>query len=135
MGADLNPAWRPAAEFHPAIRAMCERLLPCIRGAAQASGYAIGVHGSMVRDLDLIAAPWADNAADAHDLIDAIRVAIEAEVGSCYRCARDHPDASGAKPHGRMAFNLYSGHVVRTPQGAYPFIDISVMPKREAEPC
>jgi len=129
MGADLDPVWRPAAEFRPAIRAMCERLLPCIREAAQAAGYAIGVHGSMERDLDLIAAPWADNAADVHDLIDAIRVAVAAEIGSCYRAARDATDAFGIKPHGRMAFTLYSGDCVRTPQGCFPFFDISVMPR------
>ena len=43
-------------------------ILPGIRRRARHMGYAIAVHGSMARDLDLIAVPWVDRPADPHGL-------------------------------------------------------------------
>ena len=49
--------------------------LPAIREAAKKHGYAIGVHGSMRRDLDLIAVPWGGVYTTASILAEAIQVA------------------------------------------------------------
>jgi len=49
--------------------------LPAIREAARTHGYAIGVHGSMRRDLDLIAMQWRDNPSDKDTLAHAIAAA------------------------------------------------------------
>ena len=43
-----------------------------IRELAKEVGYAIGVHGTQERNLDLIAAPWTEEAVGNHDLIQHI---------------------------------------------------------------
>lgn len=42
--------------------------LPKLRATARAAGYALAVHGSMRRDLDLIAIPWVTSYVPARDL-------------------------------------------------------------------
>lgn len=44
-------------------------MVPRLTEVARDCGYALGVHGSMHRDLDLIAVPWVDEAKSADDLI------------------------------------------------------------------
>lgn len=73
--------------------------LPAIREAAREHGYAIGVHGSMRRDLDLIAAPWRDGASDKDVLAHAIAMA------AC-GITRDGPHQWEQKPLGRVAASL-----------------------------
>lgn len=78
---------------------------------ARALGYAIGLHGSMKRDCDLIAAPWVDNPAHPDDLIKALCVALNAtQVGGVE-----------AKPVGRIA-------VILQIDGYVKHIDLSIMP-------
>lgn len=43
-----------------------------IRETAKTLGWAVGEHGSMKRDVDLIVAPWTTSAVPYHDVIDAI---------------------------------------------------------------
>lgn len=50
-----------------------ESVLPSIRTIAEVLGYAIGVHGSLRRDLDLIAVTWRDNPATPDKLALAIQ--------------------------------------------------------------
>lgn len=81
-------------------------------------GYALALHGSMARDLDLIAVPWTDDASDPDVLIMAFHKFIVSKA---------HVDIKGKyhatkKPHGRLAYAMsigYEGH----------YLDISVMPK------
>lgn len=88
------------------------------REVAKRLGYAIGLHGSRTYDLDLIAAPWADDCAAAEDLA----VAIASDLG-WYLHNRDKSGVVHAtlKPHGRKAFLIYG------PSHAH--IDLSVMPR------
>jgi hypothetical protein len=73
-------------------------ILPKIREAARACGYAIGVHGSMRRDLDLIAAPWIADHADKDTLARAIQAAATGGiVNDSYQWG-----AHGQKPCGRV---------------------------------
>lgn len=92
-------------------------MLPRIREVARALGYAVGVHGSMVNDCDLIAVPWVDDAAPAELLADAVRNALEGWQAN--RCP-------GTKPHGRMvwSFSLDPTH----------YIDLSVIPLASRKP-
>lgn len=53
------------------------------RETARPMGWAIGTHGSLVRDLDLIAVPWRDDAAPIPNLIEAIAAATKYEVFGC----------------------------------------------------
>lgn len=129
MSADLEERFRPAPEDESAIVEACERLLPVIREAARACGYAVGVHGSMRRDLDLIAAPWIACASDAETLARAIRDAIAEKVGPAYWRVHETPG-----PHGRRWANIHlsSEGGVRTRAGIFPFIDLSIMPTTAA---
>jgi len=124
MAQSADWPWRPPAENVLEVRALAERIVEIARPAARACGYAIGVHGSMERDLDLIAAPWTDDAAAPLAVVKAIQAAITAGVGDCYRSAEVEQ-----KPHGRLTWVLHFQNAVETTNGAYPFVDLSVMPR------
>jgi len=101
-----------------ANRALLELVLPSARVAAKHVGYAITVHGSLNRDIDLVAIPWREGATDADKLVAAICGAIGGVTGSC------HPHNEwGDKPHGRKAKTLlvYCGE-------NHMQIDLSIMP-------
>jgi hypothetical protein len=109
----------------PAIReatgAFCRSLLDAIlqpvREVARHHGYAVAVHGSLARDIDLLAVPWREhNVSEPDELVKAICGAIAGVTGSCLRQAD-----STAKPHGRVAFTLIHG-------GFIGEIDLSVIP-------
>lgn len=56
--------WNPAALY-------CH-LYPLLVKAARAQGYTLAIHGSLSRDLDLIAVPWHPGARSAEDLVGAL---------------------------------------------------------------
>jgi hypothetical protein len=83
-------------------------LLPAIRQIARRSGYAIGIHGSLSRDLDLIAVPWTRKHVKPATLVKRISAL------SAYPAAmRFHYEAiakvATRKPCGRLAFAIYFG--------------------------
>jgi hypothetical protein len=121
-------AWRPPPELVVAVHDLSDRVVSVLRPAALACGYALGVHGSLERDLDLIAAPWTDDAAAPLVLVMALQAAITTQIGECYRSAEVEQ-----KPHGRLAWVLHFQSAVSTPNGAYPFVDLSVMPRLAAD--
>jgi hypothetical protein len=93
---------------------------------ARDKGYALALHGSMVRDLDLIACPWTEEAVSAEELIAAL---TEAAGGFRYD-VHDPDQAVGTaregrdptpKPHGRLAWAIHFY--------GEPYIDVSVMPR------
>src|SRR5437867_763645 len=73
-------------------------MIPYITRVARPLGYAIGVHGSMGRDLDLIAVPWVEDAASADELANRIAELTDGTV-------LENPNAP-AKPHGRMVYTI-----------------------------
>lgn len=81
---------------------------------ARTHGYAVGLHGSMKRDVDLIAVPWSHPAASPDELIDAICDAINARRATLVE----------RKPHGRLALNLQV-------DGWVKLIDLSIVPPTE----
>lgn len=96
-------------------------ILPTVRDVARKSGYAIGVHGSMTRDFDLMAMPWTKKAVSPATLAVRIEKAVcEYERGMAYhwRAVRRN---TGKKPHGRIAVSIYIG--------TYAYIDLSIMPR------
>lgn len=122
-----NPAPPPPPEkpkylFAAMTYASC---LGTIKEAARELGYAITVHGSFIRDLDLVAIPWVDNAEPPEMLVAAIR---EITGGSIINDPTAYPTnysrrAPEPKPHGRLAWSLHLG--------GGPFIDLSVMPRND----
>lgn len=82
---------------------------------ARACGYSVGLHGSMKRDCDMIAAPWTEEAVSAETLIDMLCVALNAQKLEVKNPA--------PKPHGRLAW------VLQIRDAYKKVIDISVMPR------
>ena len=81
-------------------------------------GYALALHGSMGRDLDLVAIPWTEDADSPEKLIEAfVRFVIKkADVQMHTLRTPVH------KPHGRLAYAIPIGH-----DGHY--LDVSIMPR------
>lgn len=101
-------------------------VLPTIRAVARKSGYAIGVHGSLTRDLDLIAAPWAKGAVQPVTLAARIHSAISKYS---YSPSSLRKQGSGNKPYGRQAYVLHLGFHGRNHQRKSIYVDLSITPK------
>lgn len=84
-----------------------------IRALAKEVGYAIGVHGSLERDLDLIAAPWTISAVSAPELAQHIAQGMDGRVLA---------DVVQDKPLGRWSCNIAI-------EGWFKLIDLSVAPR------
>lgn len=99
----------------PGVAYLC--LYPALRDEARLHGYALAVHGSLGRDMDLIAVPWVEDAADAQTLVESL-----CKVAGLFirPPSEKHPEPC-LKPHGRSAYTLLPGGPL--------FIDLSVMPK------
>lgn len=104
------------------VRALARRILRPLREQARDMGYALGVHGSLERDIDLIAVPWAEGAKPVEQLVERLRRTIDRlypiglEVG---------PNTS--KPHGRLCWSWW----IRP----WTYIDLSVLPPASEEPA
>ncbi len=98
-GMDKVREYVPGSWFHAdtvdEMEAFFISRLPAIREAAKALGYAIAVHGSMRRDMDLMAMAWRDDAAPKDDLARAIQMAACGLDQSAYGWEQ--------KPSGRVA--------------------------------
>lgn len=103
------------------------QLLPTIRAAGKRMGYAIAIHGSMRRDLDLLAVPWVEDAASPQELVDFVAKEVSGFVIGDANAQGEVRRNPTAKPHGRLSWNICWGGEV--------FIDLSVMPpQREGSP-
>lgn len=110
-------------------------IYPGLCDIARAHGYALAIHGSMERDLDLIAVPWTDEATDAESMVAAMKDRLGAldygdllQVGGGLTpeqaadiVARANKPNPEEKPHGRRAWLLYLHHGCS--------VDLSVTPK------
>lgn len=95
-------------------------LIGAMRGAARRKGYALAVHGSLLRDIDIVAVPWVPRAAGPLALVRAIIEAIRGTNLTAFcDCPRKQPTV---KPHDRLAWAIHMDG------GTY--IDLSVMPRR-----
>lgn len=108
----------------PGLKRLYTRLLPRLRAAARRCGFALGVHGSMKRDFDLVAVPWVDKAVEPFVLIDRLSMAacgLHAPKIVLSRkpplCAQTHWTK---KPHGRRAITIMIGR--------YAHLDVSIIP-------
>lgn len=110
-------------QYYPGLAESCRRAyrltIDAMREAAQARGYCLAVHGSLARDIDLVAVPWRADAVSAAELAAAVHEAAKGAIpgGLCWGRAEDPVK----KPHGRLAWSFYFV------TGAY--IDLSVTPR------
>lgn len=116
-------------EIAAQVRAAYEQLIEPLRAVAVAHGYALAAHGSLARDIDLIAVPWTVDALDQDTVARALIAEVERVNGYAlvlenlvnvdpYDFRKRVPEP---KAHGRMAWSIHLGKA-----GAY--IDLSVMP-------
>lgn len=110
----------------PSILPMYAALLPVLRVIARNHGYALAVHGSGRRDLDLIAVPWVEQVSTPAQLAEALRAVVGGFI-------IDDPDAQPGdytrrnpqpKPHGRLAWSIR----LDEPSGRR-YIDLSITPR------
>lgn len=103
-------------------------------------GYNIVLHGSMNRDLDLIAIPWVETTGDVEKMIDLVAELIGGVVMMVGRTV-DNPDGNrySVTHHGRRQYVIninrdikfkYNGVVTKIEEFSDPlyYIDISVIP-------
>lgn len=94
-----------------------DHAIACATNVGRRLGYAIGVHGSQMRDLDLIAAPWTNQAVAPYELAKSIACALPGViVGKRTR-----------KPHDRVAWTIYPCYLWGIDAW---YIDLSIMPRR-----
>lgn len=94
-------------------------MIPVLTEIAQENGYTIAVHGSMHRDLDLIAIPWTDQAVAANVLVNKI---MERLVLCNLLSAHGNYRDPVSMPHGRLVWTILLG--------GHAGIDFGVMPRR-----
>ena len=97
-------------------------ILPKLQTVARNHGYALAVHGTMVRDLDLIAAPWTEEATDDETLARALCAAVGGKIyGTMHDGKTDKVDFNPVqRPHGRKGWVIHLGG---------PYLDVAVMPR------
>lgn len=97
------------------------RIYTMVRKLAWEEGYAIGLHGSFTRDLDMVAVPWeAGRRCNPEKLVARILQATGLKE------AHGNP---GIKPHGRKVWTLL------LPEFGDPrFVDLSIMPCPDPQP-
>jgi hypothetical protein len=110
-------------------------IFPILSERARALGYALTLHGSLARDMDILAMPWTEKAVDAATLVAALKASITflkvdlAMDDFTEELTYDDPKRKGRvlgpedKPHGRKAWCISLG--------AGAVIDISVVPREE----
>lgn len=92
-------------------------LYPELAKIFQKHGFALAVHGSLARDMDLIAIPWTKKVSK--------RETIVAELCSTF-CIRviNAPRRTGRKEHGRIVYTICVGH-------GECALDLSFMPTKQ----
>ena len=108
---------KAAGEWRSPMPMLYASMMHGLREIAEAHGYCIAIHGSMVRDFDLIAVPWRENVSEPQVLIDA----IQASAGWLYNAKAVGPSV---RPHGRLAWTI--------PLGLGTALDLSIIPANRA---
>ena len=99
---------------HNWMPAMYISVFGILKDEAKKLGYALAVHGTASRDLDLILVPWVEKPRPHTEVLQAwVKVLGEDEGEEPY-------SSKGKKPHGRIAYTI--------PLGAGGYIDVSVIP-------
>ena len=103
-------------------------LIEPLREVARSLGYALGLHGTLKRDIDLIACPWTKDAVSAGELAEALRHKAEEINGYAFQLPHENDryfalGCPGGKAHGRRCWTFHLG--------GGPYIDLSVMPRTD----
>lgn len=87
---------------------------PELQEIAHKFGYALTIHGSLQRDMDLVAIPWVEKPKDHLLMLEAFIewLGFKRSDGQPY-------DSFGIKPHGRVAYTIANGFAC--------YLDISII--------
>lgn len=107
--------------LHDACRRAYNKTIDAIRDAGHRHGYAIAVHGSLARDIDLVAIPWTEDATDALSLVGAVIRAAAAHGPHATAFLSRNETNPTPKPHGRLCWAIHLADGV--------YIDLAVMPR------
>lgn len=99
------------------LKELYDSIIPDIRAVARDCGYAIAVHGSQVRDLDIVAIPWIEKPKPEAILLDSIVQVVKGYISG----------KAEFKPHGRKAYTIILPYQSSTEWSV--FIDISIIPQ------
>lgn len=105
-----------------------KKLIGPIRDRARELGYAVAVHGTLKRDIDLLAVPWVRNCSPPKELAEAIRLVAAEHNGGLAHLKSPEAECewfqNGCQPHGKPHGRLcWCFHL-----GGGPYIDLSVVP-------
>lgn len=106
-----------------------KQIIGPLRQAAHYVGYCLAVHGTLRRDIDLLAVPWVADAIPAPALAGLLMEVTRGVGLGAYHMPgeedRYHSDGCPMfKPHGRRCWTWY---LLEAKQGT-PYVDLSVMP-------
>ena len=87
-----------------------------IRNAAMDCGWAVALHGSLARDMDIMAMPWVENSTDADTMIQTIVERCFGENMLSKHCTKCHKNI---KLHNRVCYTI--------PIWAEHYLDISII--------
>ena len=124
--------WRDV-KIKEQLKKRYKSVVPTVRRIARLHGYGLGVHGSMKRDLDLIAVPWVKRPKSPETMVIAIEKAL---VKKPYRHTRKYWKEDGLsanKPHGRLAYSIpiaFLSNDFENPTLRHAYIDLSVIPPK-----
>ena len=113
-----------ARNAEPSYAVIYAGIYPVVREIAREHGYALAVHGSMHTDLDLLAAPWVEDAAEPLVVVEAICKHLRLMWQATWY---ENPVE---KPHGRLGWCLHLNHADPDVMTGGPYLDISFMPRR-----
>lgn len=107
LASEIRPLHAPiyAAALYPDL---CKIFQQC--------GYALAVHGSLARDFDLIAVPWAESVSPAAEVLAIVESTFSAVVVG----------EKAIKNHGRIAYTVAIGF-------GCCGLDLSFMPTQDTE--
>lgn len=99
-------------------------IIESVRGRARELGYTIAVHGSLKRDIDLIAVPWTFEAVKADELVESLRIVSGGQYA--WNIADGHENTLAGcygrrDPHGHLGWWINLGDGV--------FVDLTVTPR------
>jgi hypothetical protein len=97
-------------------------------------GYNLVLHGSLNRDLDLVAIPWSEKLGSVRKMIEKMTKRLGGEILLRGSDKRKTINMYGEKPHGRIVYviNINREHYIDENDGEYKhhqyYLDISVTP-------
>ena len=85
------------------VEALARRIIRPLRTEARLHGYALALHGSLTRDIDIIAVPWTAEAKSADTLVKGLRSTLR----RLYPVTLEIGPEALPKPHGRLCWNFW----------------------------